>query len=235
MARTVAITLAPATLSALQASGFRLYAFLQVTTSNKSAVPLVWGRIDAYMAQIALTFDTAASLSAYASLDAIAVNQPIVAGNALPIAPGQAVQVGSQGALQPASGAPAGTVLFTSAATQAYVCGLQAACGSAAAAPFVAFMAYAGLEVALQPSDAVLLMWATSIYDPGVYMHAALGPGLLVAFDGVAQRAIGFDINMGWDAAGASWASPVTAGADLQTALILGPGPNRPLKSTASA
>jgi len=81
----------------------------------------------------------------------------------------------------------------------------------------------------MQPVDAIFVMWATSIFDPAVYMQQSLGPGLLVGFGSVAQRAVSYDIAAGWQASGASWAQLVASGADLAAALLLDPGHNHPV------
>jgi hypothetical protein len=44
--QTLTINIDPSILGALQASGFQLYAFRPVTSSNKSGVPLVLGNLN---------------------------------------------------------------------------------------------------------------------------------------------------------------------------------------------
>ena len=80
----------------------------------------------------------------------------------------------------------------------------------------------------MQPTDAIFVMWATSAYDPGVYMRQSLGPGLFVRFDGASQRAVTYDIAQSWQYGRAAWAQTVAVTADLQRTLILDPGSNHP-------
>jgi hypothetical protein len=60
-------------------------------------------------------------------------------------------------------------------------------------------------------------------------MRTSLGSGLLVAFGTGAQRTVSYDINHGWQTGGAAWATPIVAGTDLASTLILSPGHNHPL------
>ena len=226
--RTLALALDPATLTALRASGFHLYAFRPVTSSNKSGAPLVWGRVDSYLQSISLNF-TSTALAAFLSTDSIAVDRPIDVGASIAVATGQIVAVSKSGTLSATSGAPTGDVYIASGANVAYVAGLAAAFNGLPMVPFCAFDLYPQVTVTMQPADAIFVMWATSTYDPAVYMQRSLGPGLLVAFGGATQRAVSYDITKGWQAGGAAWAMPVASGADLAATLILDPGSNHPL------
>jgi hypothetical protein len=227
-AQSLTISVSSGTLSALQQSGFHLYAFRPVTSSNKSGVPLVWGRIDTYLETIPLTF-TSEALCAYISTDAVAVDAAITMGASIAVSVGQVVSVAAGGGLTVASGAPTGDVYIASAASASYTCGLAAALGAASAQPFCAFALFPQVAVTMQPVDAIFVMWATSIFDPAVYMQQSLGPGLLVGFGSAAQRAVSYDIAAGWQAGGASWAQLVASGADLAAALLLDPGHNHPV------
>ena len=81
--RTLTISLSSGTVQALQQSGFRLYVFRVVASSNKSGAPLVWARVDSYIESIVLGFSSTA-FAAYVSTDAIAVDAPIVMGATAP-------------------------------------------------------------------------------------------------------------------------------------------------------
>jgi hypothetical protein len=96
--------------------------------------------------------------------------------------------------------------------------------------PFCAFTLYPQVAVTMQPADAIFVMWATSEYDPSVYMQRSLGPGLFIAFDGAPERAVSYDIVEGWGPADADWAYAVETDADLTAILVLDPGPNHPTK-----
>lgn len=226
--QTLTISLSDATLGELQQSDFHLYAFQAVTSSNKSGVPLVWGRVDTYLTAITLAFDPGA-LAAYISTDSIAVDSAVTLGASTAVSPGQIVSVAGGGNLTATGGAPAGDIYIASTATTSYTCGLAAIFGQSAQQPFCAFTLYPQVTVTMQPADAIFVMWATSIYDPGVYMQQSLGPGLLVGFNGAPQRAVSYDMNQGWSADGAAWAQTIASGANLATALILDPGHNQPL------
>lgn len=227
--RTLTISLSNGTVQALQQSGFRLYVFRVVASSNKSGVPLVWARVDSYIESIVLGFSSTA-FAAYVSTDPIAVDAPIVMGATAPVGAGQVVSVADGGSLAVANGAPTGDVYIASAASARYTCGLGAEPAGMSMQPFCAFTLYPQVAVTMQPADAIFVMWATSDYDPAVYMQLCLGPGLFVAFDGVPERAVSYDIVEGWWPANAEWAEPVETGTDLASILILDPGPNHPTK-----
>lgn len=224
--RTLTINLDPATLSALQASGFHLYAFLPMASSNKSGVPLVWLRIDSYLETIPITY-TSTALTAYISTSPIAANQAVAVGASTPVAAGQTVYVASGGALNATSGAPTGDIYLSNDAGMPYTGGLTVAYQSAVT-PCCGFALYPSISVTLAPLDAIFVMWATSTYDPAVYMAQCLGPGLFVQFAGNAQRSVTYDITQGWGAGGATWATAVPAGANLVQTLIVNPGKNQP-------
>ena len=226
--QTLTISLSSATLDELQQSGFQLYAFQAVTSSNKSGVPLVWARVDSYLATITLTFD-AGALSAYISTDGIAVDSAITVGASTAVAAGQIVSVAGDGTLTVASGAPSGDIYIASSATTAYTCGLAAALGQSPQQPICAFTLYPQVTVTMQPADAIVVMWATSTYDPGVYMQQSLGPGFFIDFNGATQRAVSYDMSQGWSASGAAWAKTIPSGTNLAAALILDPGHNQPM------
>jgi hypothetical protein len=225
--RTLSITMSSATLHALQQSGFHLYAFRPVTSSNKSGVPLVWQRLDTYLQTTPVSFVSEA-LSAYISTDNIAVDGAITVGASTPVSLGQIVTVDANGNLTAAGGAPTGDVYIASGANTNFTCGLAAPPAGTIAQPFCAFALYPQVAVTMQPADAIFVMWATSTYDPGVYMQQSLGPGLLVGFGDATARAVTYDINLGWQADSAIWAQPVTSGSNLVAALIFDPGPNHP-------
>jgi hypothetical protein len=226
--RTLVIAIDAATLTALYASGYHLYAFRPVTSSNKSGVPLVWGRVDAYLQSNSLSF-TSSALAAYVSTDAIAVNQAIDVDASVAAATGQIVAVSTSGTLSVTGGAPTDDVYIASNTDVAYVSGLAAALGVPSSTPFCAFDLYPQVAVTMRPADAIFVMWATSTYDLAVYMQRSLGRGLLVRFGDSAQRSVSYDIMQGWETGAAAWATPVAAGANLVTTLILDPGSNQPL------
>jgi hypothetical protein len=216
-----------ATLGALQQSGFHLYAFRPVTSSNKSGVPLVWQRLDTYLQTTPLSFVSEA-LSAYISTDNIAIDGTITVGASEAVSLGQIVSVDTNGNLTAADGAPTGDVYIASGANTNFTCGLAAPPAGMLEQPFCAFTLYPQVAVTMQPADAIFVMWATSTYDPAVYMQQSLGPGLLVGFGDATTRAVSYDIKLGWQADSAIWAQPVTPGSNLVATLIFDPGPNHP-------
>jgi hypothetical protein len=225
--RTLTISLSSGTVQALQQSGFRLYAFRAVTSSNKSGVPLVWARVDTYIHTIFFGFSSTA-FAAYISTDAIAINSPIVMGGSAAVSAGQIVSVADGGGLTVARGAPTGDIYIVSTASRRYACGLAAEPAGMSLQSFCAFTLYPQVAVTMQPADAIFVMWATSDYDPSVYMQRSLGPGLFVDFGGVSERQVSYDIIGGWRPADAQWAQPVETGTDLASTLMLDPGPNHP-------
>jgi len=227
--RTLTINISSTTLSDLQESGFHLYAFRPVTSSNKSGVPLVWERLDTYLKVVILTF-TYEDLWAYISSNGIAIDTQIAMGNHTEVSRGERVSVGDGGGLTVTTGGvPKGDVYIAGAAGARYTCGLAAAQNKMPAQPFCAFT-LSQTAVTMQPADAIFVMWATSNYDPAVYMQQSLGPGLFVKFGDAAQRTVSYDTGKDWQPTDAKWAQSVVSGTDLKTTLILNPRRNQPTR-----
>jgi hypothetical protein len=229
--RTLTITMSDDTQRRLKDAGNSLYVFRAVASSNKTGVPLVWARLDAksYLSNIPVAFDTDA-FCAYVSTDEIAIDSPVGVGTSIAVSPGDNVSIDATGNFTTRTAAPPDYVYIASGATTGYRCGLAAKSGGRAAQSFCAFELYAQGLVTMQPVHAIFVMWATSAYDPGVYMRQSLGPGLFVKFDDVMTRAVTYDISQSWQCSGAAWAQTVASAADLQRTLILDPGSNHPVR-----
>ena len=227
--QTLTITISDDTQRRLKDAGNSLYVFRPVASSNKTGVPLVWARLDpkSYFSKIPVAFETDA-FCAYVSSDAVAVDTPVAIGTSIAVSPGQSVSTDSDANFTTITPAPPNDIYIASGATAGYRCGLAAKFGSRALQPFCAFELYAKGLVTMQPANAIFVMWATSAYDPGVYMQRSLGPGLFVGFDDATQRAVTYDISQSWQWGNTVWARAIALTADLAQTLILDPGPNHP-------
>lgn len=230
---TLTIKLAKGSAARLKASGFQLYGFRQVISSNKSGVPLVASRLgDAQFVDTISVDPSLRHFSVYISLDRIAVDHAVFAGDQAGIREGELAEVSTTG-IEPKSGGTAGAVTVLSMAERAMVCGLSAAAmfpaNDGPAVPYSGFDIEVGAQVVIAPTASILLMWATSTYDLSVFMAKSLGRSVLIATD-LADDTIGFDIDAGWQwPAGALWAKAIPPNAELKPLLVLEPGHNRPL------
>jgi len=227
--QTLAISMSDDTRAHLKDGGYSLYVFRPVASSNKTGVPLVWARLDpeSYFSNIPVAFETE-MFCAYISNDAIAVDATIGIGTSIAASPGQTAGVDAVGRMTATMAAPLDSIYIASTAATSYSCGLAAKFGSLAATPFCAFTLYPEGLVTMQPANALFVMWATSAYDPGVFMRQSLGPGLLVHFDDSTPRAVTYDITEAWQAGQAAWAQPIGSGTVLTSILISDPGRNHP-------
>lgn len=237
MTRALTITLPSETLDALKGTNQALYAVKGVKYGFRGvsfppiprlapAMPVGWARgygggalliwrfREDYLANTTLKWDP--EVDAYISNDPIQNQASVSVGVRTPIDLGQTVHVSPTGGLTPMSGGGDGAITVLNEGTDPWTCGLI---DRAAGAQTCAFPLYGGAMDVFQPLDKVLLMFAANLMAAGQVIETAYSDGLLVdAAD--ADRAVTFDINLGWSAGGAAWASPVKAGANLSELMI---------------
>src|SRR5271170_2795951 len=174
---TLTITMSDDTHRCLKDAGNSLYVFRAVASSNKTGVPLVWARLDpkSHFLKILVAFE-ADAFCAYVSTDAIAIDHPVGISTSIAVSPGDIVSTDADGNFTTKTVAPPDYICIASGTTTGYRCGLAAKFDGPAAQPFCAFELYAHGLVTMKPVKAIFVMWATSAYDPGVYMRQSLGP-----------------------------------------------------------
>lgn len=218
MPQTIMIQLNQATLAALKELGYALYIMRAFNTTNAAGKPLVWIAETNYLENNALSFETA--FAAYVSTSQVIPNGVVVASSYAPADIGQTATVDANGALTvTASGNPQGVTLVNGS-TSPYTTGLAAAVNGQAPTPIFAEPLYGLAEDIAAPLDKFLLTFTTQGVSAGTLVEHAMSQSLLVDISGLDQATVTFDINTGWNAGGAIWATPVAAGANLIPVLV---------------
>jgi hypothetical protein len=231
MTRHIDINLSAQTLEQLKNANFALYALKAVKYGFKGVVlkaqakalaygggaPLVWLKRENYLQLTTLAWE--AAVQGYISTSPIVEQQPVAVEARTDVDLGQTVYVSAPGGLSIGSGS-AGVVSLINQGTTAWTCGLaQAVGGASPAAPTCAFPLYGGGMDVLTPLDSVLLMFASNLLAAGAVVTTAYSSAVLVDA-AAADRAVTFDINLGWGPAGPAWLTPVAPDANIGNLLV---------------
>ncbi len=224
MQRSLSIILPPATVRALQDGSFALYGFAAVRYGPRltamgfgGGYPMVWFRNTRYLQNNVVTWSDAPV--AFISASPLAENAVIAVGSSQATAVGGTVQVSAYGALTPITSGNPGVVSIVNQGAQAWTAGLAVDAGGGAA-PICAFPLHGGLMNMIAPTSKILVMFAINSIMPGTAISTAYSSGLLIDFADQTSRAVTFDIDQGWDASGAVWATPVPPQSNLAALLI---------------
>ncbi|GGX93462.1 hypothetical protein GCM10007160_21300 [Litchfieldella qijiaojingensis] len=221
------IALSNDTLEQLKSSGYSLYVFLPVMSSNKSGVPLVWECRQNYLANTTITIPEANV--GYISTDDIAKNRSISIGSQASVSCGQMLTVSATGTLSESASQLPG-IYFTNDSSTSYRCGL-ARQASEDLVPYCAFNLSAKLTVSCALVDAAFVFFATSTYDPGTYLEASLGQGIYLETQPGGTTTATFDLGNGWSAMTDGRSSTIVPqGANLVETLIQRPSHNQPCR-----
>jgi hypothetical protein len=214
---TIAMT--AETVEALSASGFSLYGFKAVGSSDLAGVPLVWFVTRRYSLSTVVTWR--GEYQAYTATHSAAPSVSVDAAASYDIVPGQVLEVvHSTGTGAVVSGGTPGAISIHNETTTPFICGISQR-DADGVAPVAAFPLYGnGLQVVV-PLEQVLLVFSTARFAPGTPVTASPGLGVLVALSGTDERQVSYDINAGWSWGDAPWAREVPAGSDLVPLLIV--------------
>ncbi|MFT3769744.1 MAG: hypothetical protein QM820_30270 [Minicystis sp.] len=221
------ITMAQPTVEALALSGDSLYVLKAISASDQAGRPLVWLRTQHYALNTVLRWDE--QYAAYTSFTPIAPHTPISIGASYAIAPGQVLEVQAQGVGTVSDGSMPGQLAIDNQTTSPFTCGISQPHhvdgDEDASTPVCAFPLYGLHSQVFTPVAKVLLLFATDPIAPGTPVERAFAPGLLIDFSDAAARAVSYDINTGWSADSAVWATPV-ANQALLAPLLIEPPPS---------
>lgn len=234
MTRSINISLSAQTIDALKNANYALYVMKAVkygfkgvpfrptngaefvTPGYGGGASLAWRVLADYLQRTSIQWETA--VEAYVSASPITDQQRIVPGSETSVALGQTVKVSAGGGLSVASGGGEGAVAIVNQGVSSWTCGL-AETARGGPAPTCAFPLYGGAMVVLTPQDRVLLMFTSNLLPTGSVITTAYSSGLLVDASG-GDRSVSFDINQGWSAGAAAWATTVAPEADLSLLLV---------------
>jgi hypothetical protein len=229
---SLTITINSASLQSLKAGGYRLYAMIAVSSSNKSGRPLIALSSDRYLANtsVGLGRDT----EVYISQSPLADNKTVRVASSSPVSTGQMVTINTDGTISvSASGLPT-TILIYNQVGGELTSGLSRMV-SDASTPVAGFDTAQGDTITVAPLDQMFLFFATSNYTPGTVLTVSLGQGVLVDFGAAPPTpAIAYDVAAGgWVKGNAAWAKIYPPGTALAPVLVVPPGTNVPRRRGA--
>lgn len=212
----VTIQLESATLQSLLDNGYSLFAF-QPIQATAQGQPVLWIQTAALAATISIQWP--AAYAAYISESPIVVNGRILMSSEADIQLGQVMQVGPEGSFKVTDDGPPDAMSVLNTTTTQYSCGL-AVKGGAGTGPIAAFPLYGSSMVAMAPLPKLFLLFESYPATSGQILDRTLAQGLLVDLSAATERQVSFDINAGWSAGSAPWATPFPANTRLSQILI---------------
>lgn len=216
---TVTIEMNQTTVSQLMAGGFQLCAFLGVGCSQQAGAPTVWMMTRSLSLSLPVSFTQ--TCSAFTSVSTqIVPGMVIFASFETPIDIGQILNVTSaQGSGSVTSGGEPDAITIQNQTSTRFTCGLARA-GNAGSQPCCALPLNGNMAESIAPLPKILLCFTTYPMQAGTVVQIIPAPGILVDLTGVSSRTVSFDINSGWSAGGAPWATNIPANANLTPLLI---------------
>ena len=216
----VKITMSDETVGLLVKGKFNLYGFKAVQSTQGGGAPLVWFKTDTFSATTDV--DWQVQYQAYTSRSSIIANGQITASFATDINLGQKLQVEAGGIGAVVGGGPPTAISIQNTTQTLFTCGISEMTGGSPK-PLCAFPLY-GLQMdVIAPIEKVLLMFSTTPVNTGVVIEQAYSSGIFVDLTGDENRAVGFDINKGWDWGGFNWAQQIAPDEKLSPLLIESP------------
>ncbi|MDJ0593389.1 MAG: hypothetical protein QNJ72_25950 [Pleurocapsa sp. MO_226.B13] len=216
---SVTITMNQTTVDDLNHNKFILYAFKAVQTTAQGA-PVVWFQTTNYALNTVISWSE--EYQAYTSKSQIIPNGQIVASNSYPISLDQTLEVTSStgtGNVDASSGTPGAISIHNQTTTQ-FTCGISQQQMTGNTTPLCAFPLFGGNLNVIAPIEKVLLMFSTQPVNTGTVIFQAYSPAVLIDLTGVTSRQVSYEINQGWSADGAPWATNLPATTNLVPFLI---------------
>lgn len=205
------------TLQTLKQGGYALYAFKAVKVGVTGSAPLVWLKTSQYLTTTSITWQE--EYQAYISNNTIIANGVIEPLATTAISPGQTAAVASNGMLTASGGGVPSAISILNQSMVQWTCGV-AQMVNGRVNPGCAVPLSGNVLDVFTPVEKVLLMFSTNVFNTGTVVFQSPAPGLFVDLTGVAQRTVQFDINRGWNSAGAPWARPISPRSELVPLLI---------------
>jgi len=224
----VNIGISEATLTALANSGFYLYGFKAVSSSDQAARPLVWLQTPNCAQTTIVAWSN--EFEAFISDSTVNSNDEIIVGTSVAILLGQTWQVeSSAGGPVFADGSQAGISILNQT-SQPLACGISEKLNGSALQVCASPLNGNGLSV-IVPLDKLILLFSTISVPAGSVIDGAFslsGPGaytsaILVDLTDDAYRSVNFDINEGWNWGGYAWARQISSNSSVVPYLIHNP------------
>jgi hypothetical protein len=214
------ITMSPATVTALVTGNYNLYGFKAVQAAQGGGAPLVWFQLPTtgYSTLTQLTWSV--QYQAYTSNSNIIPSGRVVASFATDIDLGQTLNVQAGGVGDVTQAGPPQAISIHNTTTTPFTCGISQQAADGSTNPMCAFPLYGQQLDVVAPIEKVLLLFSTLPVNTGTVIEQAYSPGVLVDLTSTNQRAVSYDINLGWSWGGYSWAQPVGASENIIPLLI---------------
>lgn len=231
----VIITMSDDTVRDLAGSGFYLYAFKAVRSSDQAGRPLVWSRRRNYSLNTVIEWP--AQYEVYTSNSPIEPNQQVFVGFSTEVELGQTLNVEQSGiGVVTIDGSPGNISIFNLTNSQ-FTCGISQM-DDGAVNPVCAFPLYGGNLQLITPLEKVLLVFSTLLLSTGTVMQsgysldipdpddsmiaAAISPCILIDLTNAPddERKVSYDINDGWHWNEFTWASEFPPNEDIVQLLI---------------
>ena len=213
----VTIQLPDATLQSLTASGYSLCVFHPLQATAAGGQPVLWIHVSSLATSI--TIQWMPSYAAYISQSQIAVNDTIAMEAGAGIELGQILEVGQGGSVKVTGDGPPDAMSVLNTTSTKYTCGVALVSGSTTS-PIAAFPLYGNSMDAMAPVEQAFLLFESYPATAGQILDRTLAQGVLVDVAGMTERVVGFDVNNGWMAGNAPWATTVPANTPLSEVLI---------------
>ena len=215
----ITIQLTPETIPVLEQGGYALYGFKAVSTTASRGLPTIWLMTQAFSANMLINWQN--QFSAYTSTSEIIPGAMVVPSASYLVPPGSTLEVNApDGTGTVTSTGQAGTISILNQTENQFTAGIGQIAGSEEGIVCVLPLYGQGLDY-VTPLERVLLVFATSMFNPGMVVEQLFSQGVMV--DATApnnNRTVTYDINDGWSWDGGSWASPCAANSALAPLLI---------------
>lgn len=231
----VVMTMSDDTLRDLAGSGFYLYAFKAVRSSDQAGRPLVWSRRRNYSLNTVIEWP--AQYEVYTSNSSIEPNQQVFVGFSTEIELGQTLNVDQSGIGVVTIDGPPGNISVFNLTNSQFTWGISQR-DDGAIKPVCAFPLYGGNLQLITPLEKVLLIFSTLLLSTSTVMQGAYSPDILESDDSMIaeaispsilidltnapdnERKVSYDINDGWHWDDFTWASQFPPNEDIVTLLI---------------
>jgi len=228
-AYSINVTIDKTTLDDLQGGGFSLYGFKTVATSRKDGAPLVWFRIGADDLLKDISIDWTEQYQGYiANAMQFTDGGKVSVSDEIDVALGQTVQVQKDHTLTVSTAGTADAISLNNLSDRQFTCGISQM-HEGVAKQLCAFPLYGGnSKDIIAPKEKVVLLFATETLDTATVFHQAESAAVMIdltdapvdADSGALTRAVTFEMNSNWNAAGATWATMLNPQTNLVPFLI---------------
>ncbi len=205
------------TLKDLKESGYFLYGFKAIESSNPNGKPVLWLKTSEYMENTTICWEE--NYGAYVSTVDPTAN---IAGRVdRPIRLGQMMHVDGNGICTVKSDGFPGSMSIYNEGMRQFVCGISENIGNKKFKPICCFKLHGKNEVSIKPLPRVLLVFSPENIAENTVVEQLSGPGILIDLDDANVREVSYFTNKGWIWNDEVWAEEIAAGSEISPFLII--------------